>query len=387
MCSMHVPGIRVARYRNRTWSLASGLVCLMGRSLRTQAEFHSIRPLADPRWSAFTGTHPQASVFHSSAWLTALQRTYGYEPEALTTSPPHAALRDALVFCEVDSWLSGRRLVSLPFSDYCEPLIDSDTDVEGIFSSLEAQVAQRKVAYCELRPVHVLPAETMTRCSTSAYVLHRLDLAPDVAVLFQNCHRDSIQRKIRRAERERLLYEEGRSEALLDQFYDLLIQTRRRHYMLPQPKAWFRHLAESFKGALKIRVASVDRRAVAAVLTLRFRSTLVYKYGCSDSEYNRLGGVQFLLWRCIQEAKEEGLETLDLGRSDIDQPGLIRFKERWGARCLPLHYLRLFNRPHCSGERGRFASDLARSIRKTVVPHCPKHLLGLVGTILYRHAG
>jgi CelD/BcsL family acetyltransferase involved in cellulose biosynthesis len=352
-----------------------------------QAHFYTIRPLADPRWDAFTGTHPRASAFHSRAWLTALRRTYGYEPEALTTSQPHAALRDALVFCEVDSWLSGRRLVSLPFSDHCEPLIDPNADVGGLFSSLETQVVQRSLAYCELRPVHTLPAKTTRGCSTSSYVLHQLDLAPAVEVLFQNCHRDSIQRKIRRAGRERLLYDEGRSETLLDHFYDLLIETRRRHYMLPQPKAWFRNLAESFKEALKIRVAYVNRRAVAAILTLRFQRTLVYKYGCSDSEYNRLGGVQFLLWRCIQEAKQDGLETLDLGRSDIDQPGLIRFKDRWGAHRLPLHYLRLCNRSCCSGERGRFGSDLGRSMRKAVVPRCPKRLLGLVGAMLYRHAG
>ncbi len=43
----------------------------------------------------------------------------------LTTCAPDAPLTDGVVFCEVDSWLTGRRLVSLPFSDHCEPLLQT----------------------------------------------------------------------------------------------------------------------------------------------------------------------------------------------------------------------------------------------------------------------
>ena len=35
-----------------------------------------------------------------------------------------------LCFAEMKSWLTGRRLVSLPFSDHCEPLVDSEEDLD-----------------------------------------------------------------------------------------------------------------------------------------------------------------------------------------------------------------------------------------------------------------
>ena len=89
---------------------------------------YQIDPLTDPRWQEFTARHPRASVFHSSGWLRALQLAYGYEPIAYTLSPPQSEVANAVVFSRIRSWATGRRLVSLPFSDHCEPLVDGDVD-------------------------------------------------------------------------------------------------------------------------------------------------------------------------------------------------------------------------------------------------------------------
>ena len=82
-----------------------------------------IQPLTDPRWAELVKRHPRSSVFHTREWLEALHRTYGYEPVAMTTCSPDA-LTNAVVFCRVESRLTGRRLVSLPFSDHCELLVE-----------------------------------------------------------------------------------------------------------------------------------------------------------------------------------------------------------------------------------------------------------------------
>src|SRR5262245_20006552 len=93
----------------------------------TSTTVHQLDPLSDPRWKDLVAWHPDASVFHPSAWLGALQRSYGYQPVAYTTSAPGAPLGDGIVFCRVESWLTGRRLVSLPFSDHCAPLVERVT--------------------------------------------------------------------------------------------------------------------------------------------------------------------------------------------------------------------------------------------------------------------
>ena len=96
---------------------------LVGRA--SSQAVHAVDPLQDPRWSTLIAEHPHASVFHTPGWLEALRRTYGFRPEAYTTSASTGALKDALLFVSIRSWLTGRRIVSLPFSDHCAPLFSS----------------------------------------------------------------------------------------------------------------------------------------------------------------------------------------------------------------------------------------------------------------------
>src|SRR2546426_12003758 len=70
--------------------------------------FHEINPLADSRWGEFLHRHARASIFHTLAWLEALQRTYGYEPAVFTTSRPGGQLQGGVSFCSVKSGLSSR---------------------------------------------------------------------------------------------------------------------------------------------------------------------------------------------------------------------------------------------------------------------------------------
>ena len=217
---------------------------------------YKIAPLRDPRWDGFLSSEPRASIFHTTAWLEALRRTYGYDPVVYTTSPPGSELRNGVVFCEVKSWLTGRRLVSLPFSDHCEPLVDDPQELRTILGALEKRTEQSQAwNYIEMRPVQYHEIKTSFHESTCNYVLHRLDLAPSSSQLFGALHKGSTQRKIRRAEREGLGYEDGRSESLLLIFYRLLILTRRRHGVPPQPLLWFRKLIDCLGEAVQIRVA------------------------------------------------------------------------------------------------------------------------------------
>ena len=133
---------------------------------------------------------------------------------------------------------------------------------------------------------------------------------------------------------------------------------------------------------LTIHLASKDGVPVAGILTLSFKKTMVYKYGGSDAAYHPMGGMPFLFWRAIQGAQAQGLEELDLGRSDLDQPGLIAFKDHLGAARSELTY---YTRPARRPAAGH-AGPLARLARR-VVPLLPDAALDLTGRLLYRHLG
>jgi hypothetical protein len=230
---------------------------------------YELDPLQDSRWESLVQRHPQSSIFHSSGWLEALRRSYGYEPIVYTTTPPNRDLSNGLVFCYIKSWLTGKRLVSLPFSDHCQPLVSDSEDLQFLLTWLDKSKQQKGWKYVELRPLasdkHAFEIVS-GHSSYESYSLHVLDLRPDLGDILRKFHKDCVQRKIRRAKREGLTYEEGRSEDLLSKFYDLLIVTRRRHGVPPQPLLWFRNLIACLAEKITIHLASKDNHPVASIV-------------------------------------------------------------------------------------------------------------------------
>ena len=200
-------------------------------------------------------------------------------PLSIPAPAPGQELRDGLVFCFVESWLTGRRLVSLPFSDHCEPLASGCEGAQALLASLRELCHKQNCRYAEVRSLEHLKEGSQEFQEAETYYLHCVDLVPDLGILYRNLHKSSTQRKIRRAEREGLIYQEGQSEALLEDFYKLLRCARQRHGVSPQSRAWFRNLMQCFGESLKIRLAYREKRPIAAMITLRYKDTLVYKYG------------------------------------------------------------------------------------------------------------
>ena len=256
-----------------------------------------------------------------------------------------------------------------------------------LFLGLARWLRHENLDYIEIRPRELLCGDIPSLIqSTSNQCNHDLDLTPELDTVFRNFHKDCTQRKIRRAEREGLTYQEGRSRSLLDTFLRLYVRTRKQHLAPPQPRRWFENLIAYLGEAIKIRVAFKAEQALAAIVTLRHKKTLVYKYGCSDPALRNLGGTHGLLWRCIAEAKREGLQTFDLGRSDPGNLGLLKFKDRWNAKRSVLTYSR-YTRSDSSKNNYREGVDRKKELVKRLVSRLPDKVFCSVGDLLYRHIG
>jgi hypothetical protein len=348
-------------------------------------QIFTIDPCCDPRWARFLKRHPRASIFHTHSWLEALRRTYGYKPVAYTTSPPGQELLNGIAFCRVDSWLTGRRLVSLPFSDHCEPLVDDPQELAFILNNLQSAQKANNWKYIEIRPIAGNLHEASTedgfeRCQS--YCLHRIDLGSDLKKIFSRLHKASVQRQIRKAERHGLRYECGRSEAVLEKYYRLALLTRQRHLVPPQPLEWYRNLRQCMGDAMDIHVASQGDRPLASIVGFRFKETVYYKYTGSDYAYHNLAAVPFLIWRMIEAAKVAGAQQLDFGRSDLDNEGLIAFKDKWASERTSLAYWK-----YPPSDRTSVDQSLALNAAKQVFGLMPKPLLTITGRLLYRHFG
>jgi hypothetical protein len=340
---------------------------------------HEVDPLSDRRWVELTDRCDRSSLFHTRPWLVALRGTYGYEPVVFTDAGPDEPLRNAVLFCRVNSWLTGARLVSLPFSDHCEPLVEAREQLGPLLMAVKARVGSA-CAYIELRPLE-RPVAVEGLHESQLFWTHSIDLRPELPTIFGRFHKSHTQRAIRKAERSNVSIEAGRSDELLHDFYTLHAMTRRRHQAPIQPLEWFRNLLNVFRDQLTIYLARHQGRPIAAIVTVGHKKTLVFKYGSSDAAFHRLGATPRLFWEAVRDGKSHGCTDFDLGRSDIDNPGLIAFKEHLGGRPQRLAYYRLSLRPDDSRER--FASAFGKRIYALI----PRHLQVTFSSRLYKHFG
>lgn len=347
---------------------------------------YQIDPTQDPRWAELADRHPNASLFHSVAWLNALRRTYGYEPVAFTTSSPTGELNNGLVFCHVNSWLTGNRLVSLPFSDHCEPLFDSAKDLNFLIRYLQASLEREEWEYLEVRPINANLSrgdESVGFAPSATYLVHAIDLRPELDAMFRNLDPDSIRRPLERAEQVGLVEKCGTSGDLLEEFYRLLVMTRDREDLPQPPYVWFQNLTQCHGRALEIRVAYRDETPVAAILTLRFRDVVYFKYGCLDMQFNQLGAMPWLLWRAIAAAKLNGANEFEMGRTEENNEDLLALKNHWAPHPKRLVYWR-----YSDNSQARDSADSWKlKMAKGVLSYMPSSLLTATGKLLYRHIG
>jgi hypothetical protein len=280
--------------------------------------------------------------------------------------------------------MTGRRLVALPFSDHCQPLAAGE-DLTAILKYISNQRVAECWRYISLRPLvdtGIIDAHTQF-ANSEAFSFQKIDLRPEPNAIYRSFHDSCVRRKIKRADRETLVYESGRSEELQQKFRHLLLLTRRRHRLPPQPATWFRNVAQSLGEMMTIHVLTKNDLPVASILTLRYKKTLVYKYGCSDSQFNNLGGTPLLFWKVIQQAKVTGAEEFDLGRSGYEDSGLIAFKEHLGAVTSELRYYR----SPAPKKKAVSSKPGTSSWARHALTRLPDSLLTGVGQLLYRHLG
>jgi hypothetical protein len=91
----------------------------------------------------------------------------------------------------------------------------------------------------------------------------------------------------------------------------------------------------------------------------------------------------FLFWKAIQDAKVDGVQQFDFGRSDYDNEGLITFKDRWGSQRMGLTYWRLPSQSVSGCGQWKRILKFAGPIFACI----PDRLLAASGRVLYRHVG
>lgn len=340
-------------------------------------------PTQYPGWDEILLSTPHYSFFHSSEWARVLSESYGFKPKYFADI--HGGKFSILIpFMEVNSYITGKRGVSLPFSDYCEPIIDKEILFFDIFLEIVKFARKKGWKYIEFRGGrHLFNHLNLSEKVSSNYLTHEIDLKKDINILYESL-RDSNRRNIKRANGFGLKVEFSNKWDSMESFYFLNKLTRKRHGLPPQPKNFFKNFYEKIIRSSRaiIALASYNGYPVSAYIFCLFGKKAIYKYGASDLTFKDLRTNNLLMWESIKWLYEHGYEELSLGRTEQNNQGLRQFKNGWGGKEGYIYYYSYDLKKNDFVLKENRVSNWQKWILKRI----PISVLNLLGSIFYRHA-
>ncbi len=265
---------------------ASADICVHPRDVErrcsSQRAIRIVNPLHEASWDASILSHQDYSFFHSASWAEVLHDTYGYTPSYFCDYDQDR-LTAVFPVMEVNSVLTGRRGVSLPFTDECPPLVSD----ESVYPELLRQVIEhgkaRKWKYFEGRGGRSLGEDVPASLS---FYGHTLQLCDDEKHLFAGC-KSEIRTAVRKAEHAGLQVEISQRLDSVHTFFRLYCQTRKKHGLPPQPFSFFENVYRLVLNRNEgfIVTSWSGQTPIAAALFVHLGKRLIYKLAASEATW------------------------------------------------------------------------------------------------------
>ena len=123
------------------------------------------------KWDEFVESHPNGTPFHLSCWLRTLHQTYAFKPLLYVDQGENGEISGILPCFLVKGLLTGKRIVSLPFSDYGGPLFrDSEKERDVLKEIIKGH--ESAVKYIEIRSPLVSDSGFVRHNYYKHHVLH-----------------------------------------------------------------------------------------------------------------------------------------------------------------------------------------------------------------------
>jgi hypothetical protein len=348
-----------------------------------------IDPAIDERWDVFVKNHPFGWICHHSGWKRVLEQSFGHmRGHYLATVDGAGQIKAGLPIFEVRSWLTGKRLVSIPFATLSDPLIGGNGDSKGLFDSAIDLSERVGIPRIEIRSHHsheLIDDERFTQ--SCVFKHHSLDLNLDLEQIRRSFNYKSVRYEINRSQKSGLILQVAQNENELRLFHKLHTETRGRLGLPPQTYRFFRALWQVLGplDAITLLLAMREGELVAGQLFLKYNGRVSMEFEAWDCNKRHLAPNHFLIWEAIVYFRSLGYTSLDFGRTSLNNVSLMDFKRRWGTHVadLPQFYYPLNSRAVTTDREDSLAYKTIRQVCKR-----SRGLgLDLVGRLCYRHLG
>jgi Acetyltransferase (GNAT) domain len=331
-----------------------------------------LRPFNEHRalWHDLVSKSAEATLFHRGSWIQLLVRAYSLSLW-LATLQENGKITAGCVFARAPL---SKRFVALPFSDACAPLAREPEAAGALLNAL----ITRNDSSCsyEIRGIGGAAPWKTVEC----FVTWGLHFDSPLAGLERRLA-TNFRRNLRQASRQAVSIERGSSSELLKRFYSMQLQSRRRLGLPPQPWRFFKCVQEIFgaEGNLEVWIARIKGEDVASLVFLRDGEVMHYKWGARRPDDQSCAN-HLLFWSAVEEFSGE-VRMLDLGRTDVRNQGLMRFKRELGASLTPLPSAFY---PHAPRQVSAEALTGGFAIAARVWRRMPIFVTPLAGRLVYR---
>ena len=348
-----------------------------------------IDPVKDPRWDRFVEDHPFGLIYHLSGWKQVLEKSFRHmKGYYFALVDGNKTIKAGLPVYEIKSWLTGNRLVSIPFATLCDPLISTSEDMTELIQPVLELSEKLKSKYVEIRTLlsHSLIQNNLFG-ELSFYKHHYLPLKSEPEQLKKKFHRTCVRQRITRAVKSNLKTKLGTDESDLKSFYQIHMQTRKRVARPVQPYRFFRYLWETFhpSNQLILLLAEKDGKTIAGLVLFKFNDRVSAEFAASDEDYKGMSPNHYLFWEAMQLAFEEGCKIFDFGRTSPKNTSLMDFKRRWGTKVIDLPQF------YFPKEAAGYITQNEESRKFKVVSkmcrNAPYYTQRIIGNFCYRHLG
>jgi FemAB-related protein (PEP-CTERM system-associated) len=293
-----------------------------------------VLPFIDTRTAeldAYVLSHPEGTVFHLTAWKRAIEREFGFESRYLIAERS-GSIEGVLPLFRISNWMQGTALISTPFADY-GGICATGADAAAALRNAACRMAvDEGVGYLELRESrNEFEDGFLTK---SLYVSFAQELDRDPEKVLRGFPKDT-RYMIRKGQKNGLRAVTDNSQ--IDALYQIYSQSVRNLGTPVFSKRFFNTLMAEFGEAAEITVVWHEERALAAVLSFRFRDAVLPHYGGSLLEGRNFAANNFMYWDVLRRGCEKGLRTFDFGRSKRNT-GSYFFKTQWNMSERPLPY-------------------------------------------------
>ena len=176
-------------------------------------------------------------------------------------------------------------------------------------------------------PIHMMHPET-------TWLLDITKSEDEILKGMRKTHRNLI----RRAAKEGVKIIQSADEEYLKAFYDIHMETVRRHKFVPFPYDYIKSEIDAFKNDDQISIFSAKYKGeiISSAIIIFYGEQAFYHHGSSSSKYYKIPSSYLNLWEAIKEAKKRGKKKFNFYGIVENKPkhpwaGLSKFKKGFGG--------------------------------------------------------